>query len=704
VSSGLEELSREELLALVTAQAQMIKQLQAQAVSLTARVAELERRLGRNSGNSSMPPSTDDLPGRTPPADKPASGGGKRKRGKQPGAPGMHLAWRPEPDETVPHFPQGACGCGADLADGADLGVARSHQQHEIPQMSAACTQHDLHAVRCVCGRVHVADRPDGLADTSVSYGPNLQSWCVYLMVVHAIPVQRCVQLVASLTGAAPSAGWVHGLLARTAEGLLAVDKLIRTLISAAYAVCCDETPIRVGARRAKKYLLVACTADYTWYHLGDRTLATFKDFGLADLTGVVVHDRYQNYDSAVFGDLVHQLCTAHILRDLADAAQCYPAAHWPIQIAEALRDLIHAANTARDAGHDAIDPALRVELTRRFRHGVALGLSEVDRNPDPKAKQSPGRSLLEVLRDRPDDVLRFAHDLRVPPTSNRLSGTCAQPRPSRRSPDGSPPKPSPEPATASAVTSPPPPSTAWTSSPSYATRSSAIPGCPPQQHPPDTQAIRPTPRHTDADSSVPYPMDTDVADAAASAASLTRQLPYPRSSSTRTSSNPTRTRRSAASSITSLGKDVVLANPNGVRYDVPTGGRPKSSTTRALDVPATITPNTSNATGSAKAAIINLASSSATHSTVTVRSRSTRSSQELNVYRVRQLVDLGGEIEPREQIVQIERPHPHHDPNPYPCLMPTAILPAIPSQRLLPRLGVAAGGCQVFGVTIWVG
>jgi len=53
----------------------------------TARVADLERLLGRNSGNSSMPPSTGDLPGRTAPAGKPA-GGGRRRRGKQPGAPG----------------------------------------------------------------------------------------------------------------------------------------------------------------------------------------------------------------------------------------------------------------------------------------------------------------------------------------------------------------------------------------------------------------------------------------------------------------------------------------------------------------------------------------------------------------------------------------------------------------------------------------
>jgi hypothetical protein len=43
----------------------------------------------------------------------------------------------------------------------------------------------------------------------------------------------------------------------------------------------------------------VACTELYTWYLLGDRDMATFKAFVLPDLTGVVVHDRYQNYECA---------------------------------------------------------------------------------------------------------------------------------------------------------------------------------------------------------------------------------------------------------------------------------------------------------------------------------------------------------------------------------------------------------------------
>jgi len=416
-----DEPSRADLLALVGAQAQELQELRAENARLRARLDRLERLVSRNSGNSSMPPSTDDLPGRMSPPDPSAAGrGGKCKRGKQPGAPGAFLAWRDDPDATLPHVPSGRCGCGADLADALDLGVARSHQQHEVPTISASCTQHDLHAVRCGCGRVHVAALPGGVADTPVSYGPNLQAWCVYLMVVHAIPVHRCVDLVACLTGAAPSVGWVHSLLRRTADALAEVDKLIRTLITLAYAVCCDETPIRVGPGKAKKYLLVACTSLYTWYHLGDRTLATFEDFGLGELSGVIVHDRYQNYDSAVFAGLVHQLCAAHILRDLADASQCYPHARWPIQIAEALRELIHNANTARDAGHHTIDPRLRENCLGRLRAAVVIGLSQVRRNPQPKGKQPVGRRLLEMLYTRLDDVVRFAYDLNVPATNNQ--------------------------------------------------------------------------------------------------------------------------------------------------------------------------------------------------------------------------------------------------------------------------------------------
>src|SRR3954454_7876096 len=111
-------MSREQLLVLVGEQADQIAVLTAANVELTRRLARVEHLLSRNSGNSSMPPSKDDDPGRTPPVKPTRPGGGpKRKPGKQPGAPGANLAWVDEPNHQVDRYPIGRCGCGDDLAE-----------------------------------------------------------------------------------------------------------------------------------------------------------------------------------------------------------------------------------------------------------------------------------------------------------------------------------------------------------------------------------------------------------------------------------------------------------------------------------------------------------------------------------------------------------------------------------------------------------
>ncbi len=241
----------------------------------------------------------------------------------------------------------------------------------------------------------------------------------MYLIAAHAIPVHRCAELIESLTGAKPSPGFVHSMIRRAAAAVAAANKAIRCLIILAHVVSADETPIRVGPgpRTRKRYLLVACTSLLTCYFLGDRSMKTFAAFVLPDLDGtVVVHDRYQNYDKVP--GLIHQLCCQHLQRDLADAAETYPDAHWPVQIAEALQGLIHAANTARGQGLPAIPDDIAAPLIRAFRHGVILGIGQVKRADG--RKQQPGRDLLECLRDRQADVLRFTTDLRIPPTSNQ--------------------------------------------------------------------------------------------------------------------------------------------------------------------------------------------------------------------------------------------------------------------------------------------
>ncbi len=411
--------ARDELIA---GQGQAIGELKADVLALAAEVRDLRRQLGRNSGNSSMAPSADDLPGRTPPEPKPRRDGGKRKPGKQPGAPGAHLAWNDHPDARVPHFPQGACACGGDLAAARDLGVRYSHQVTDLPEARAQTTQHDRHEVECSCGRRHTADAPPQAgAPGTVTCGLNFQAWCVFLMVMHHVPVERCAGILESMTGTRPSDGWVHALLARAAKAVAAANKTIRALIILAGVVCGDETPIRCGPgpKAKKKYLHVACTSLLTCYFLGERSLSSFKDFVYPDLHGtVVVHDRYKNYDH--FEGVSHQLCRAHLLRDLEDAAQVYPDAIWPAQIARELRALIHQANLAREQGLAAVPEDAIAEHRRLFRHGVLAGLSEVRRVQGANKKQPPARLLLECLKNREADVLRFLTDTAIPATNNQ--------------------------------------------------------------------------------------------------------------------------------------------------------------------------------------------------------------------------------------------------------------------------------------------
>jgi transposase len=108
------------LTALVAALTALVAALTALVAALTALVAALRGQLdaalraaSRNSGNSLMPPSADDLPGRRAPARKERRAAEraekKRKPGKQPGSPGAAMRWE-KTDEVVDHFPEGACG------------------------------------------------------------------------------------------------------------------------------------------------------------------------------------------------------------------------------------------------------------------------------------------------------------------------------------------------------------------------------------------------------------------------------------------------------------------------------------------------------------------------------------------------------------------------------------------------------------------
>jgi len=232
----------------------------------------------------------------------------------------------------------------------------------------------------------------------------------VFLTVCHAIPVHRCAELIEALAGAKPPAGFVHGMLAQAAAAVAGANK-----------------PIRVGPgpRSRKRYLLVACTRLRTCYLLGDRTTAAFAAFVLPDLDGViVVHDRYQNYDS--FGGL------------------------------------IHAASTARDQGLTAVPGDIAAPLEHAFRHGVIPGPGQVPAGKAAGSSSTGPCSKRSAIATTTSCGSQLTCGSRRPRTTP--NGTCGQRKPGRKSPAGSAARKLPGTGTRSAATSLPPASTAPTS------------------------------------------------------------------------------------------------------------------------------------------------------------------------------------------------------------------------------------------------
>jgi hypothetical protein len=122
----------EQLLALVAELSARVEELTELNAAQAARIAELERRLGQNSRNSSRRPSSDAFDNKPPRSLRKKT---DRKPGKQPGAPGSALRQVDDPDEVVDHVPAACAGCGRGLA-GADGAGVVCRQVCDIPEVT----------------------------------------------------------------------------------------------------------------------------------------------------------------------------------------------------------------------------------------------------------------------------------------------------------------------------------------------------------------------------------------------------------------------------------------------------------------------------------------------------------------------------------------------------------------------------------------
>ena len=234
-------------------------------------------------------------------------------------------------------------------------------------------------------------------------------------MVQH-VPVARTAQLIADLTGARRSTGWISSQLSVVADVLVDVEKLIKALVVLAHVIHVDKTTSNINGVRW--WLHVASTDTLTAYNLHPsrgRTAVTEFDV-LPDYRGTVVHDALSIYDA--YPDARHALCGAHLVGELVAASEAHPEQAWPAQALRALHGLNTAAHHARDQQLPAIPPKIADPLLDSWRHALLVGLAEHPRAPG--RRQSTTRNLLERLRDRDAQVLLFARDLSVPFTNNQ--------------------------------------------------------------------------------------------------------------------------------------------------------------------------------------------------------------------------------------------------------------------------------------------
>jgi transposase len=333
---------------------------------LAARMEELERRLGRDSSNSSRPPSSDGLGKPATPRRERRAGG--RKPGKQPGAPGAHLARVADPDEIVVHVPDRCGGCGGELAGTPVTGI-EVRQVFDLPPLGLRVTEHRGQRRRCACGQITTGAFPEQVCAPN-QYGPGVRALGCYLLVQQHLPIDRAAKLLADVLGAPVATGTLAAVVAEGAAGLGEFATMVRAQLAAAPVAHFDETGARVAGRL--HWVHSASTAELTWQTVHPKRGRVAMDAAgvLPSFRGVAVHDGWSPYRHY---QATHALCGAHLLREL-EATGDAPRQGWAAGMAELLCDAKLVADRARAAGWARVDAQAQARLHVRYARLLADG------------------------------------------------------------------------------------------------------------------------------------------------------------------------------------------------------------------------------------------------------------------------------------------------------------------------------------------
>lgn len=302
----LQRAPREKLIDIVL----LLQEQNKQIAILEAKVAELERRLGLNSSNSSKPPSSDP-PGAKGSRRKKRKKKKKRKQGAQPGHEPKHRDLLPveQVDELVKTTPQFCEKCGG-MHLVVDHDNPKRHQVWEIPPVEPTVREDQLLSACCQdCGHTTQAKLPLGVSPGN--FGPRVQAIVSYLTGVGRLSKRLVRSMMKDLFGLDMCLGSVSACEKAISGSIEGPVEQAHQHVQEASILHADETSW--WQKHVKFWLWVAVTSLVVVFKIERSRGKEAARLLLGRFKGILVTDRWGPY--RVHKGL-RQFCWAHLLRD----------------------------------------------------------------------------------------------------------------------------------------------------------------------------------------------------------------------------------------------------------------------------------------------------------------------------------------------------------------------------------------------------
>ena len=388
-----------------------------------AEIAELKRRLGMNSNNSSKPPSSDGY-GKKP-APKSLRGKSGKKSGGQKGHEGKNLA-QLKPDHIVDCMSEKCAGCPRYDECRAKAKIVERRQVVDAV-VRVDVTEYDkLRVFRCP---LHGWKRVDGVfpegINAAVQYGDNLESLVVALNTVGAVSVCRTREILSNVFNVPLSEGTIVSMVSSCAGNLHNVIAEIGSHTLAAEVDNADETGLRVAGKLHWAHVL--CNGAYTLITLSEkRGWKGMEEIGwLPRFHGILEHDCWAPYWNAP--GIIHAICCAHLLRELIGVKENNPEFTWPQAFIDLLLEMKKVRDRAAAMGKHELSYYYHHKFSSTYDRIIDLAYEETPEPTPVTGKKRRGRkrrgkalSLIDRLKKLKGAVCLFTKNFRVPFDNNQ--------------------------------------------------------------------------------------------------------------------------------------------------------------------------------------------------------------------------------------------------------------------------------------------